>query len=36
MNEKLYNNFPILEVTVRMSSDCSVILQVSYKTRRKK
>ena len=37
MNEKPYNNFPILKLQyLRISSDCSVILQVSKKTRRKK
>ena len=31
MNKNPCNNFPSLEVTVQISSDCSVILQISKK-----
>ena len=33
MNENQYNNFPISEVRVWLSSDCSVILQDSKNQR---
>ena len=36
MNENPYNKFTISEVTVWISSDCSVILQVSLKKKKKK